>query len=102
MSAAAQQRSGTTNCCRTPGLTLPAEMPYGQHVYHLYVIQADDREGLRQQLNAAGIETGLHYPVPLHLQEAYANLGYSKGSFPVSERLTGAYSVIAYASWHQR
>jgi dTDP-4-amino-4,6-dideoxygalactose transaminase len=57
-------------------LTLPAEMPYGRHVYHLYVIQADDREALRQQLNAAGVETGLHYPVPLHLQEAYAYLGY--------------------------
>ena len=70
------------------GLTLPAEMPYGEHVYHLYVIQADDREALRQQLSSAGIETGLHYPVPLHLQEAYASLGYSKGSFPVSERLT--------------
>ena len=70
------------------GVTLPAEMPYGQHVYHLYVIQADDREGLRQQLAAAGVESGLHYPVALHLQEAYADLGYSKGSFPVSELLT--------------
>jgi dTDP-4-amino-4,6-dideoxygalactose transaminase len=64
-------------------------MPYGKHVYHLYVIQADDREGLRQQLSAAGVESGLHYPVPLHLQEAYADLGYGKGSFPVSEGLAG-------------
>ncbi len=71
------------------GLTLPVEMPYGQHVYHLYVIQSDDREALRQQLSEAGIETGLHYPVPLHLQEAYASLGYSRGSFPVSEHLAG-------------
>jgi dTDP-4-amino-4,6-dideoxygalactose transaminase len=71
------------------GLTLPVEMAYGQHVYHLYVIQSDDREALRQQLSAAGIETGLHYPVPLHLQEAYANLGYGAGNFPVSERLSG-------------
>jgi len=70
------------------GLKLPGEMAYGQHVYHLYIIQSDDRDGLRQQLNAAGIETGLHYPVPLHLQEAYANLGYKKGEFPVSERLS--------------
>jgi dTDP-4-amino-4,6-dideoxygalactose transaminase len=70
------------------GLTLPFEMPYGKHVYHLYVIQADDREGLRQLLSAAGVESGLHYPVPLHLQEAYADLGYIKGSFPVSERLS--------------
>jgi len=69
------------------GLTLPAEMAYGEHVYHLYVIQSDNRDALRQQLSAAGIETGLHYPVPLHLQEAYACLGYSRGSFPVSEQL---------------
>lgn len=69
-------------------LGLPAEMGWGEHVYHLYVIQADDREVLRQALNAAGIECGLHYPVPLHLQAAYADLGYEKGSFPVSEHLS--------------
>ena len=72
---------------RDSGLVLPAEMPYGEHVYHLYVIQAPDREALRESLSAAGIETGLHYPVPLHLQEAYADLGYTKGKFPVSEHL---------------
>jgi dTDP-4-amino-4,6-dideoxygalactose transaminase len=68
-------------------LILPAEMAWGEHVYHLYVIQADDREALRHSLSAAGVETGLHYPVPLHLQEAYAGLGYKKGAFPISERL---------------
>jgi dTDP-4-amino-4,6-dideoxygalactose transaminase len=65
----------------------PAEMPYARHVYHLYVIQADDRETLRRQLAEEGIETGLHYPIPLHLQEAYRSLGYRRGDFPVSERL---------------
>jgi dTDP-4-amino-4,6-dideoxygalactose transaminase len=65
----------------------PAEMPYARHVYHLYVIQADDRETLRRQLAEQGIETGLHYPIPLHLQEAYRSLGYRRGDFPVSERL---------------
>jgi dTDP-4-amino-4,6-dideoxygalactose transaminase len=70
------------------GLALPVEMAYGRHIYHLYVIQSDDRETLRQQLTAAGVETGLHYPVPLHLQEAYTCMGYGKGSFPVSERLS--------------
>jgi dTDP-4-amino-4,6-dideoxygalactose transaminase len=70
------------------GVVLPAEMPYGEHVYHLYVIQAPDRAALRESLSAAGIETGLHYPVPLHLQEAYVDLGYTKGKFPVSERLS--------------
>jgi dTDP-4-amino-4,6-dideoxygalactose transaminase len=69
-------------------ITLPAEMGWGEHVYHLYVIQADDREALRKSLNDAGIEIGLHYPVPLHLQEAYKDLGYEKGAFPVSEHLS--------------
>ena len=69
------------------GIITPVEMPYAQHVFHLYVIQADDREQLRKDLNAAGVETGLHYPGPLHLQEAYKSLGYCKGDFPVCERL---------------
>jgi dTDP-4-amino-4,6-dideoxygalactose transaminase len=69
-------------------LGLPVEMGWGEHVYHLYVIQADDREALRLALNAAGVECGLHYPVPLHLQAAYADLGYEKGRFPVSEHLS--------------
>jgi dTDP-4-amino-4,6-dideoxygalactose transaminase len=66
-------------------IILPAEMPWGQHVYHLYVIQADDRDALRRRLESAGIESGLHYPIPLHLQEAYRWLGYQQGSFPVTE-----------------
>jgi dTDP-4-amino-4,6-dideoxygalactose transaminase len=71
------------------GIVLPAEKSWGRHVYHLYVIQADDRETLRQRLQQAGIETGLHYPIPLHLQEAYVSLGYHRGSFPVTEALAG-------------
>ncbi len=68
-------------------LVLPAEMPYGRHVYHLYVVQAADRDELRNQLSAAGIDTGLHYPIPLHLQEAYSRLGHHEGSFPVTENM---------------
>ena len=71
------------------GIITPVEMPYAHHVYHLYIIQADDREQLRKDLNAAGVETGLHYPGPLHLQEAYKSLGYKQGDFPVCERLAG-------------
>ncbi len=74
---------------RGADITLPAEMPYGRHVYHLYVIQSGDRDGLRQRLQDAGIESGLHYPIPLHLQEAYASLGYARGDFPVTERVAG-------------
>jgi dTDP-4-amino-4,6-dideoxygalactose transaminase len=68
-------------------LTVPVEMAYGRHVYHLFVVQADDRDGLRKRLSEAGVESGLHYPIPLHLQEAYRHLGYSKGDFPVTEKI---------------
>jgi dTDP-4-amino-4,6-dideoxygalactose transaminase len=63
----------------------PKEMPWAGHVYHLYVVLVEDREAVRTILQQQGIETGLHYPVPLHLQKAYENLGYRKGDFPVSE-----------------
>jgi dTDP-4-amino-4,6-dideoxygalactose transaminase len=69
------------------GVVTPTEMPYAKHVYHLYVIQAENREALRRRLAEQDIETGLHYPIPLHLQEAYRSLGYRRGDFPVSERL---------------
>lgn len=67
-------------------VTPPVEMPYGRHVYHLYVVQSDDRDILRQQLADSGIDSGLHYPKPLHLQDAYRSLGYQQGDFPVTER----------------
>jgi dTDP-4-amino-4,6-dideoxygalactose transaminase len=69
------------------GIVLPAEESYARHVYHLYVIQAEDREALRDYLAQRGIETGLHYPIPLHQSEAYASLGYRTGDFPVTEKL---------------
>ena len=62
---------------RTPEDTLP--------VWHLYVIRAANRAGLQAHLAEQGIGTGLHYPLPLHLQPFYANLGYQKGDFPVTE-----------------
>jgi dTDP-4-amino-4,6-dideoxygalactose transaminase len=68
-------------------IEVPTEMDYGRHVYHLYVIQFENRDALRQQLSDAGIESGLHYPTPLHLQEAYRFLGYKQGDFPVTERV---------------
>jgi dTDP-4-amino-4,6-dideoxygalactose transaminase len=69
-------------------LVLPSEMPYAHHVYHLYVVQAENRDSLREQLLEAGIETGLHYPIPLHLQKAYSWLGCQAGSFPVAENMS--------------
>ena len=79
--AAAQYREALADT----DIVLPAEMPGNRHIYHLFVIQADDREALRHRLQEAGIESGLHYPIPLHLQEAYQWLGYRQGSFPVTE-----------------
>ena len=70
---------------KVDGVTLPFEADFAHPVYHLYVILVDDREGLQQFLSDKGISTGLHYPLPLHLQKAYAHLGYEDGSFPVTE-----------------
>lgn len=68
-------------------LVVPEVLPGAKHVYHLYVIQTSLRDALKQHLAEQGIETGLHYPVPLHLQQAYAALGYKAGDFPVVESL---------------
>jgi dTDP-4-amino-4,6-dideoxygalactose transaminase len=68
----------------------PAIPPSGEHNFHLFVVRAKKRDQLRSFLRERGIETGIHYPVPLHLTTAYQNLGYpSRGSFPVAESLAG-------------
>ena len=68
------------------GVLLPYEPSWSKAVYHLFVIRVADREQLKQHLDAAGIGTGIHYPIPLHLQKAYAAGRYKKGDFPVTER----------------
>jgi len=55
-------------------------------VYHLYVVRTVDREGLMDHLKKVGIGTGIHYPIPLHLQKAYAAMNYRKGDFPITEK----------------
>ncbi|MBN1157297.1 DegT/DnrJ/EryC1/StrS family aminotransferase [Candidatus Woesearchaeota archaeon] len=70
------------------GATTPFEASYSKHVYHLYVIRTKKRDGLQKHLNDNGIFTGIHYPVPLHLQPAYGYLKKVEGSFPVAERLS--------------
>jgi len=76
----------------------PKEMPYSHHVYHLYVVLVEDRDALKKALSEQGIENGLHYPIPLHLQKAYAYLGYKKGDFPVSEHVAASHvSLPMYA-----
>lgn len=58
------------------------------HVHHLYVIRVKDRDELQARLAGCGISTGIHYPVPIHLQPAYSSLGYGIGSFPIAEKVT--------------
>jgi dTDP-4-amino-4,6-dideoxygalactose transaminase len=69
------------------GVILPAEQPWGHHVYHLYVIRTAHRDALRQHLADHGVGTQIHYPIPLHLQKAFAYLGQGPGTCPVSEAL---------------
>jgi dTDP-4-amino-4,6-dideoxygalactose transaminase len=77
----------TTLLKNVEAVAAPTEAADRRHVYHIYAVRSDDREALRQSLDAAGIATGLHYPIPVHLQKAHADLGHRKGDFPVSEKL---------------
>jgi dTDP-4-amino-4,6-dideoxygalactose transaminase len=70
-----------------PGVITPFAPDSSRAVYHLYVIRAEDRAGLQKHLSEAAIDTGIHYPIPLHLQKAYSSYGYSTGDFPVTERI---------------
>jgi dTDP-4-amino-4,6-dideoxygalactose transaminase len=70
-----------------PMVIAPRTMPYGTHVFHLYVVQVPHRDEVLKGLHAAGIGAGVHYPIPVHLQGAYESLGYTEGDFPNAERL---------------
>jgi dTDP-4-amino-4,6-dideoxygalactose transaminase len=69
------------------GLLTPSEAEYARHVYHVYAIRVQERDAVRQHLQAKGVGCAVHYPVPIHLQEACRNLGYTKGAFPIAENL---------------
>jgi dTDP-4-amino-4,6-dideoxygalactose transaminase len=71
-------------------IRLPAEASYARHVYHLFVIRAERRDALQAHLTREKIGTGLHYPLPLHLQKAYQAMGLRKGAFPITERAADA------------
>jgi dTDP-4-amino-4,6-dideoxygalactose transaminase len=68
-------------------LRLPEAAPGRRHVWHLFVVLHPERDRLRAELEARGVHTGLHYPVPVHLQKAYRHLGHREGDFPVAERV---------------
>lgn len=84
----------------------PAALPWCRHNFHLFVIRTSFRDRLREHLTRAGVETGIHYPVPIHLQPAYESFGWKRGDFPISERLAAqALSLPMYPGLreeHQR
>jgi dTDP-4-amino-4,6-dideoxygalactose transaminase len=71
------------------GVQTPEEREYARHVYHIYAVRTDERERLQEALKAREIGAGIHYPFPVHLLEAYADLGYRRGDFPASEKAAG-------------
>lgn len=80
-------RKPTVNSEIHPKITLPYVPDYADPVWHLFVIRHPNRNQLQKQLAEAGIGTVIHYPIPPHLQQAYAELGYAKGSFPIAEAM---------------
>ena len=68
---------------------LPAVRPGSTHVYHVFAVRLPQRDAWRAHLGEQGVQTGVHYPVPVHLQPAYADLGYGRGAFPVAESVAG-------------
>ena len=71
------------------GVRIPAVRPGARHVYHVYAARLRQRDAWRAHLLKRGIQTGVHYPVPVHLQPAYRDLGYASGDFPVAEAVAG-------------
>jgi dTDP-4-amino-4,6-dideoxygalactose transaminase len=69
------------------GVIAPSCPEWSRPVYHLYVVRVQDRQGLQKHLADAKIDTGIHYPIPLHLQKAYQNYGYKQGDFPIAEKV---------------
>jgi dTDP-4-amino-4,6-dideoxygalactose transaminase len=67
------------------GVVTPRQMSYARHVYHVYAIRAQNRDAMVQGLNAAGVQTGIHYPIPVHLQRAYRDPRFNEGDFPIAE-----------------
>ncbi len=77
-------------------ITTPFEPAWSKAVYHLYVLQVENREAVRADLAKENIDTGIHYPVTLHLQKAYGSHGYEIGDFPVSEKVADTNPVPSY------
>ena len=76
---------------KAPGIAVPVEADYAEHVYHVYAVRVSERDEVLRALEADGIGCGIHYPIPVHLQPAYADLGYAAGAFEVSERTSAEF-----------
>ena len=75
----------------TDGIITPQDVDYAGHVYHIYAIRVQNRDALINALTKKDIHCGIHYPIPVHLQDAYSFLGLNKGSFPVAEKCAGEF-----------
>jgi dTDP-4-amino-4,6-dideoxygalactose transaminase len=84
---AERRRAAATYADLMAGLPLvtPHTADYAEHIFHLYVVRVENREALMEHLKNLGVATGLHYPIPIHLQPAYSELGYKRGDFPITE-----------------
>ncbi len=85
--ARAERAAYYTELLKNSSYKLPVHPADSESVWHCYVIETPERDRVRSALNDAGIETAVHYPVPVHLQKAYAHLGHQAGDLPVTERL---------------
>ena len=81
----------TTGLAAVKNVIVPQEADYAKHIYHIYAIRVKDRDKLMAHLAEKGISCGIHYPVPVHLQDAYSFLKKGKGSFPVAEKCAEQY-----------
>ena len=84
---ASRRRAAATynDLLRDLPMVTPPTAPYAEHIFHLYVVRVHNREALMEHLKNRGIASGLHYPIPIHVQPAYAELGYKAGDFPITE-----------------
>ncbi|WP_304999210.1 DegT/DnrJ/EryC1/StrS family aminotransferase, partial [Faecalibaculum rodentium] len=71
-----------------PEVILPTVIDGVEPVWHIFAIRTEDRDGLKHYLEEKGIQTGIHYPTPIHLHEAYKDLGYKMGDFPIAEEIS--------------
>lgn len=81
-----------------PIIIKPVQVDYANHVWHLFVIRTEKRNELQDYLNSQGIGTTIHYPIPMHLQGAYSDLGYKKADFPIAEKI--ADEVLSLPMWY--